>query len=139
MKLTFLGATHEVTGSCTMVECGGVLRLGAEPCDEGRVAGVLAAEHLHRDRAVEREVVGKVGRDGDVEAERRAREREALNGDASARRATSAPAQVAAECRAGLPNFVGRVVRSSAPVHFWLARSLRFALAKTPPFPKIKN
>ena len=27
MKLTFLGATHEVTGSCTMVECGGVLGL----------------------------------------------------------------------------------------------------------------
>ena len=24
MKLTFLGATHEVTGSCTLIECGGV-------------------------------------------------------------------------------------------------------------------
>ena len=27
MKLTFLGATHEVTGSCTVIECGGVLGL----------------------------------------------------------------------------------------------------------------
>ena len=24
MKLTFLGATHEVTGSCTLIECGGI-------------------------------------------------------------------------------------------------------------------
>ena len=27
MKLTFLGATHEVTGSCTMVECCGIVGL----------------------------------------------------------------------------------------------------------------
>ena len=27
MKLTFLGATHEVTGSCTMIEAGGVYGL----------------------------------------------------------------------------------------------------------------
>ena len=75
-------------------------------------------------RAVERGVVGKVGSDCDVEAERRVRVREALNGDASERRATSASAQVAAECRAGLPNFfVDRVVRSSPPVHFSLVGS----------------
>ena len=34
---------------------GGVLRLGAEPGQEGRVAGVLAAQHLHGDRPVQRE------------------------------------------------------------------------------------
>ena len=97
-------------------------------------------------RAVERGVVGKVGRDCDVEAERRAREREVLNGDASERRATSAPAQVAAECRAGF-HAVFCVPDSWAEwcgvhplfIFLWLARSLRFALAKTPRFPKIKN
>ena len=30
MKLTFLGATHEVTGSCTLIEAGG--RFGLVDC-----------------------------------------------------------------------------------------------------------
>jgi hypothetical protein len=38
-------------------EQGGVLRLGAEPGPERGVAGVLVAEDLHRDRAVEELVV----------------------------------------------------------------------------------
>ncbi|MBQ3405087.1 MAG: MBL fold metallo-hydrolase, partial [Oscillospiraceae bacterium] len=36
MKLTFIGATHEVTGSCTLIECGGVYGLVDCGMEQGR-------------------------------------------------------------------------------------------------------
>jgi hypothetical protein len=55
--LGYLLAVVEDGGDVRVAERGGVLGLGPEAGDERRVAGVLAAQHLDRDRPVQRDVV----------------------------------------------------------------------------------
>ena len=83
MKVTFLGATHEVTGSCTLIECGnnrGLVDCGMEqgkdifenqklPVAAGEIDFVLLT-HAHIDHSGNLPLLFKNGFDGPIYATR---------------------------------------------------------------------